>query len=116
MISPQGSTMPPSISMTNSWPRGMMDSLMAFRPSHLRTIESFATSYLTMDEIDECCLRRYANLFGRLRPHGSPSVPSDGLRRVLIVQKFLDLVQARRWSLERTAKVTNRPTPIWLLN
>jgi hypothetical protein len=92
----------------------MMDSLMSFRPSHLRTVESFATSYLTMDEIRESCLRRYANLFGRLRPHSSPSVPSDGLRRFLIVQRFLDLVQRRRWSLERLAKVTNGPTPIWI--
>jgi hypothetical protein len=92
----------------------MIDSLMSLRPSHLRTVEAFATGYLTMDEIRQSCLRRYVNLFGRLRPRGSPSVPSDNLRRWLIVQQFLDLVQRRRWSLERLAKVTGRPTPIWL--
>jgi hypothetical protein len=93
----------------------MIDSLMSLRPSHLRTVEAFATGYLTIEDIRECCLRRYANLFGRLRPRGSSSVPSDNLRRVLVVQRFLDLVQARRWSLELLAKVTGR-TPIWILN
>jgi hypothetical protein len=90
--------------------------MMELRPSHLRTVEAFATGYLTMEEIRECCLRRYVNLFGRLRPRGSPSVTSDILRRWLIVHNFLNLVQARRWSLERLAKVTGGPKPIWIVN
>ena len=87
---------------------------MSLRSAYLRTVDAFATGYLTMDEIREACLRRYANLFGRLRPRGTPSVPSDDLRRRLIVESFLRLVQKRGWYLERLAKVTGGRTPIWL--
>ena len=48
----------------------MLESLMSLRPRHRSAVETFATSYLTMDEILESCLRRYEYLFGRLRPRG----------------------------------------------
>ena len=43
MISPQG--------------RSMLESLMSLRPRHLDAVNTFARSYLTMDEILEVCLR-----------------------------------------------------------
>jgi hypothetical protein len=90
--------------------------MMEFRESHMRSVNTFARSFLSIEEIRESCLRRYAYLFGRIRSRQSAAVPSDGLRRILVVESFLRLVQARRWSLERLAKITNGPTPIWNLN
>ncbi|HEY1803735.1 MAG TPA: hypothetical protein VGG45_04590 [Terracidiphilus sp.] len=69
-----------------------------------------------MDYIIDACMSRFNEFLFRLRPHGSPSVPSDDLRRRIMVEQFAQLVRKRRAELERLAKVTGGSTPSWLLN
>lgn len=78
--------------------------------------EAWATSDFTIDYIIDACMRRFNEFFFRLRPNGSPGVPSDDLRRRIMVEQFAQMVRKRRAELGHLAKVTGGPTPIWLQN
>jgi len=75
-------------------------SLMQLRPRHLDKIEILAKRrhYHRADQHD-FMLQSYDRLFGALRPKGK-QVPSDELRKSLMLFGLLDLVQARRDEIE----------------
>jgi len=76
-------------------------SLMQLRPRHLDKIEVLAKRrhYNPADQHD-FMLQNYDRLFGALRRPKAKQVPSDELRKSLMLFGLLDLVQARRDEIE----------------
>jgi hypothetical protein len=76
-------------------------SLMQLRPRHLATVEHIAKRkhYNSIDQHD-FMLENYNRIFGApLRP-ASKAVPSDELRKSLMIFRLLSMVQERRDEIE----------------
>jgi hypothetical protein len=64
-----------------------------------------ARSDRSIAELHTVLCKNFVHFFGRLRPKAR-TVPSDELRQEIMVVQLLDLVQDRRWWLERYAQLT----------
>ena len=84
-------------------PTKKRESLMQLRPRMLDHIDSMARSDRTIADLRMVLCKNYVHFFGRLRPKNK-TVPSDELRREIMVAQLLDLVQDRRWWLRRYAQ------------
>ena len=76
-------------------------SLMALRHSHLEKVDHIARrANFDRAIMHEFLLENYDRLFGPLRWPKAKQVPSDELRKSLMILNLLDLVQARRDEIE----------------
>jgi hypothetical protein len=75
-------------------------SLMQLRPRHIEKVDRIARrTNFNRGIMHEFLLENYDRLFGALRPKAK-QVPSDELRKSLMILNLLDLVQARRDEIE----------------
>jgi hypothetical protein len=105
MISLLGSTMPP---IDAHLPRhrptmpafdwGPRKALTELRPRHLHMVEEhgFEEHGYDRDALGQYFLANWYRLFGSLRKSKALEVPSDGLRKEIIVVRLLDLIEMRR--------------------
>ncbi len=78
-------------------------SLMQLRPRHLEKVDRIARRpFFDRAIMHEFLLENYDRLFGALRPKPK-QVPSDELRKCLMILNLLDLIEARREELEEDA-------------
>jgi hypothetical protein len=89
---------------------GQRTSLTELRPRHLLMVEEYGHQL----EYDRNALREYFTvnwyrLFGPLRKSKAREVPSDQLRKELMVSRLLDLIEMRRdeYAAERSEKLTS---------
>jgi hypothetical protein len=76
---------------------GKRTELRELRPRHLLMVEEYGIAP-TYDraELGEHFLTHWNRLFGTLRRSKALEVPSDRLRKILMVDRLLDLIEGRR--------------------
>ena len=80
------------------------ESLCQLRWKHLQHVDSMACDPdYNRSELHDKLLGNFDYFFGRLRRRRRDEVPSDQLRRCLMVSQILDQVDARRAWLEQAA-------------
>jgi hypothetical protein len=83
-------------------------SLMHLRPRHLVMVEEhgFEEHGYNRDDLREYFLANWNRLFGTLRKSKALAVPSDTLRKEIMVHQLLDLIEMRRdeYAVERAAR------------
>jgi hypothetical protein len=86
---------------------GPRTELTELRPQHLHMVEEygFRRDY-DRDALAEYFLANWYRLFGALRKSKALEVPSDSLRKAIMVSRLLDLIEMRReeYAAERTAR------------
>src|SRR5437879_5214125 len=86
---------------------GKRTELRELRPRHLHMVEKHgvAPTY-NRAALGEYFLLNWNRLFGTLRKSRAMEVPSDALRRELMICRLLDLIEGRRaeYAAERTAR------------
>jgi hypothetical protein len=83
------------------------ESLMQLRPRHLEKVDRIARrAYYDRADMHEFLLQNYDRLFGILRRPRSKEVPMDAFRKSWMVDRLLDLVEARRdeYARERSSR------------
>jgi hypothetical protein len=76
------------------------ESVMELRPRHLDMVERLARRrHYERDSDYDFILDRWNSIFGPLR-NGKPDVPSDKLRKSIMLTRLLDTVDERRAELE----------------
>ena len=98
---PRPEAPPPEMPAFNFGPR---QSLYELRPSALVLVEEFG--HVTEPSLDKLCdyfLANYNKIFGRFRRRGDPEVPSDALKKQILVERLVGLIGQRRkeYAVER---------------
>jgi len=87
---------------------GPRKTLTELRPRHLHMVEEygFRRDY-DRDALREYFLANWYRLFGALRKSKKLEVPSDSLRKEIMVSRLLDLIEMRRaeYAAERSGKL-----------
>jgi hypothetical protein len=80
---------------------------MELRPRHLLMVEEYgvAETY-NRDELGQYFLTNWNRLFGTLRRSKALEVPSDQLRKEIMISRLLDLIEMRgaEYADERSAR------------
>jgi hypothetical protein len=86
-----------------SFNNGRRQSLTELRPRHLVMVEEFGWSprdgnqrALTSDELRDYFLSNYNRLFGCLRKSKALEMPSDQLRKEIMIERLIGLIEMRR--------------------
>jgi hypothetical protein len=80
---------------------------MQLRPRNVDNVDSMARRDRSIADLHTVLCKNYVRFFGRLRPK-TRTVLSGELRQEIMVDQLLDLVQARRWWLQRYAQLMQR--------
>jgi hypothetical protein len=76
---------------------GSRTSLTELRPRHLLMVEEHGhQEHYDRDALRDYFLTNYHRMFGPLRKSKALEVPSDRLRKEMIVEQFLELIEMRR--------------------
>jgi hypothetical protein len=88
---------------------GPRRALTELRPRHLHMVEEygFRRDY-DRNALGDYFLANWSRLFGPLRRSKAREVPSDSLRKAIMVSRLLDLIEMRRgeYAEERSGKLT----------
>src|SRR5882672_6691066 len=92
--------------MRNLYPHrtAKRDSLCELRWRHLDQVDSMARGNETLDELYAVLLKNFEHFYGRLRKRRRDEVPSDALRREIMVMNIINLVEERRAEIEAMPK------------
>jgi hypothetical protein len=86
---------------------GKRTSLMELRPRHLVWVEEIGiTESYDRSEMHDYFMENYSSLFGSLRRRKVDEVPSDRLRKSVMISRLLDMAETRRdeYAAERAAR------------
>jgi hypothetical protein len=90
---------------------GSRQSLYELRPSALHMVEEYGfVTEPTLDVLRDYFLANYNKIFGRFRRRGDPEVPSDALKKQILVERLIGLIGQRRkeYAAERAHIATQR--------
>jgi hypothetical protein len=77
---------------------GLRESLMELRPRHLLMVEEYGHTEVgyNRDALHDYFLLHWNRLFGTLRRSKAVEVPSDQLRKEVMIARLLDLIEGRQ--------------------